>query len=123
MISRINPIEFIMTNANLAARFGSTRVTVSFVLLVALSSLGCTEKMPLPIKADMPLKSEPAMVPSTAVLGVEPAGPTREATATTSKAKTDMSKEQQSGAMPLPGQANDHSVLLPAASPQRSASR
>ncbi len=72
---------------------------------------------------NVPLTSAPAITPSTTVLGVEPAGATREPAATTSKAKTDVSKEQQSTAMPLPGQANDHSVLLPAGSPQRAASR
>ena len=97
-------------------------LTLTAVLL-AISGLGCTEKAPPPIKADIPLNSSPAALPSTNVLGVEPAGSTREAPATTSKAKTDVSKEQQSTAMPLPGQANDHSVLLPASSPQRPASR
>lgn len=92
-------------------------------VVVAVGSTGCSDKTPPPIKADIPLNSSPASAPSTTVLGVEPAGPTRETPATTSKAKTDVSKEQQSSAMPLPGQANDHSVLLPASSPQRPASR
>lgn len=120
-----------MTHENFAARLGCEKAAVSMIallaVLVSLASVGCTDKSPLPnpapIKADGAIHSEPAITPSTTVLGVEPAAPTREPAATTSKAKTDVSKEQQSSAMPLPGQANDHSVLLPAASPQRSASR
>lgn len=108
-------------------KFGSTSMSgLALTLttaLLAVSGLGCTEKKPPPIKADIPLSSSPAALPSTTVLGVEPAGSTREAPATTSKDKTDMSKEQQSTAMPLPGQANDHSVLSPASAPQRPASR
>jgi hypothetical protein len=113
---------FTMKNTYGPARlFPVTGVVLAVV--VAFGSLGCSDKTPPPIKADIPLNSSPAATPSTTVLGVEPAGPTREAAATTSKAKTDVSKEQQSTAMPLPGQANDHSVLLPASSPQRPASR
>ncbi len=115
----IKSLESIMTSLNFRFTSGAALVAVLF----AVSSFGCTEKTASPIKADVPLNSEPASTPSTTVLGVEPGAPTREAAATTSKAKTDVSKEQQSSAMPLPGQANDHSVLLPAASPQRSASR
>lgn len=112
-----------MTNATFPTAFGSLTLTA----FIALAVGGCTEKMTPPIKAtaptNVPLSSEPAITPSTSVLGVEPAGATREAATTTSKAKTDVSKEQQSTAMPLPGQANDHSVLLPPGSPQRAASR
>ena len=46
-------------------------------------------------------------------VGTEPAGPTREAAATTSKEKSDVSKTDQSASMPLPGQANDHSAIMP----------
>lgn len=115
--------QLIMTNATFPTAFGSLTLTA----FIALAVGGCTEKMIPPIKAtaptNVPLSSEPAITPSTSVLGVEPAGATREAATTTSKAKTDVSKEQQSTAMPLPGQANDHSVLLPPGSPQRAASR
>ncbi len=119
MIEYVKQLESAMTIAKLPPHFG-------FVLiagLVAFSGLACTEKRPLPIKADAPLNAAPANTPSTNVLGVEPAGPTREPAATTSKPATDLSKEQQSRAMPLPGQANDHSVLLPPSSPQPGASR
>lgn len=48
-------------------------------------------------------------------IGVEPAGQTKEAPATTSSSASAVSKADQSAAMPLPGQANDHSVLVPKA--------
>ena len=46
-------------------------------------------------------------------IGTEPAGQTKEAPATTSSAKSDVSKPDQSAAMPLTGQANDHSAAVP----------
>jgi hypothetical protein len=46
-------------------------------------------------------------------VGTAPAGPTKEAVATTSSEKSDVSKVDQSAAMPLPGQANDHSAIVP----------
>ena len=123
MMVGIKLLESIMKNVTYSANLPAAPHTLLLAVLVALSSIGCTEKQPAPIKADLPLSSAPVNAPSTTVLGVEPAGPTREPAATTSKDKTDMSKEQQSTSMPLPGQANDHSVLRPASSPQRSASR
>ena len=123
MINPIKHFNLIMPNANLPTQRNSFSVVILTAIVVSISALGCTEKRPVPIKADIPLSSTPAITPSTTVLGVEPAGATRDPAATTSKDKTDMSKEQQSAAMPLPGQANDHSVLLPASSPQRAASR
>lgn len=105
------------------ARFQIRTVPAVIGVCFAILAVGCKDKMPLPITADIPLTTTPASTPSTTVLGVEPAGATREPAATTSKDKSDVSKEQQSTAMPLPGQANDHSVLLPASSPQRAASR
>ena len=49
-------------------------------------------------------------------VGTDPAGPTKEAAATTSKEKSDVSKTDQSASMPLTGQANDHSAIMPKAS-------
>ena len=45
-----------------------------------------------------------------------PIGTAKKTPATTSTAKSAISKDQQSSAMPLPGQANDHSTLSPKAS-------
>ena len=86
------------------------------VLIGALLSTGCSESTN-PVKAKD--KAAPAtsadIDPRSKVVGVVPAGPTPEAPATTSTAKSDISKAQQSTAMPLPGQANDHSTLSPKA--------
>lgn len=46
-------------------------------------------------------------------IGTTPAGPTKEAAATTSSEKSDVSKTDQSASMPLTGQANDHSAIVP----------
>lgn len=45
--------------------------------------------------------------------GTTPAGPTAETAATTSKEKSDVTKADQSSSMPLTGQANDHSAIVP----------
>ena len=63
--------------------------------------------------------SDATLQPS--VVGTLPAGPTQEPAATTSPAKSDISKTQQSKDMPLPGQANDHSTLAPNATQKASA--
>lgn len=46
-------------------------------------------------------------------VGITPAGPTKEAAATTSSSKSDVSKADQSASMPLTGQAGDHSAIVP----------
>lgn len=84
-----------------------------FVIVLSLAMMACSDKVDPPPPTNVPLSSGPVLQPVTNVLGVEAAGPTKEAAATTSPAKSDMSKEQQSSAMPMPGQANDHSVLRP----------
>ncbi len=53
------------------------------------------------------------ITPLSSPIGTQPAGTTQEAPATTSNAKSDVSKADQSTAIPLPGQANDHSTLSP----------
>lgn len=80
------------------------------ILLVVLSVAGCKDNTVMPPKADASSSSAQAD-PRSKVLGVEPGGPTKETAATTSPAKSDISKTQEANAMPLPGQANDHSTL------------
>ena len=81
----------------------------------AVLATGCTDKnAPLP-KVKAPPATAADVDPRSKVIGVEPAGPTREAPATASPAKSDINKTQQSTAMPMPGQANDHSTLSPKA--------
>ncbi len=50
------------------------------------------------------------------LVGTVPAEPTKDTHSTTSAAKSDISKTQQSNSMPMPGQANDHSTPSPKAS-------
>lgn len=85
-------------------------------ILAALSTVGCTDKGTSMPEANVPPAAAAAIDPPTTVVGVEPRGPTREAPTTTSAAKSDISRAQQSSAMPMPGQANGHSTLSPPAS-------
>ena len=71
--------------------------------------------------APTPVPPQPAATASdtssqSSLVGTVPAGPTRDTSSTTSAAKSDISKTQQSNDMPLPGQANDHSTPAPNAS-------
>ena len=89
--------------------------TLAWTLLTA----GCKDNsyfVPAPIAAPVTIPvptSTATFTPLSSPIGMLPAGPTKEAPATTSPAKSEVSKTDQSAAMPLPGQANDHSVMLP----------
>jgi hypothetical protein len=50
------------------------------------------------------------------LVGPVPAAPASDAAAANAGANTDLTQAQQSSAMPLPGQANDHSTTSPKAS-------
>lgn len=91
------------------------------VLAMALLTTGCKDNaysasspvaVPSPIPNPLP-STTVTITPLSSPIGMVPAGPTKEAPATTSPAKSNVSKADQSTAMPMPGQANDHSVLLP----------
>ncbi len=86
------------------------------VVFAALSAVACTDKGTSPSKVQAPPATAAGMDQRSKAVGVEPAGPTKEAPATTSPVESSISKAQQSNAMPLPGQANDHSTLSPQAS-------
>lgn len=84
------------------------------VLFLALGlSVACTEQPAPQPKLNAQPASAASGVPAETQVGVVPAGPGKETPATTSAAKSDMSKTEQSSAMPMPGQANDHSTLAP----------
>ena len=89
-------------------------VAAAFTMLAAVSA-ACTDKS-APPKASAPIGSAAENDPRAKVLGVVgPGEPVKETAGTTSSAKSDVSKAQQANAMPLPGQANDHSTLSPKA--------
>ncbi len=89
---------------------------LAFVIAAAVILIGCSERTTaLPNAAAAP-GSAATTDPRAQVLGVTPGGPAQETPETTSTAKSDVSKSQQATAMPLPGQANDHSTLSPKAS-------
>jgi hypothetical protein len=88
----------------------------ALALLGALLLVGCKDADEQRAK-DLPAAPATAKLDARdSVVGTPAAVPTEEAPATTPPVKTDMSKTQQSEAMPLPGQANDHSTLSPQAS-------
>lgn len=87
------------------------RCAASVALFALAMAVGCSDqRMPAP-KLLAPPASAATSVQVDTQVGVEPAGPSQEAPATTSPAKSDLSKADQSSAMPMPGQANDHSTL------------
>ncbi len=88
-------------------------ISLALAVLPGVALTGCTEKVKPPTPTLAAPNSEPAAIPSTNVLGVAPADPTRDSAASRAPAKSDMSQAQQSNAMPMAGQANDHSVLGP----------
>ena len=84
-----------------------------FAVLVAA---GCSDKVGSAPNANAPVGSAGVSDPRAQVLDVPAGGPAKETPGTTSAAKSDVSKAEQSTAMPLPGQANDDSTLSPKAS-------
>ena len=92
------------------------RLCVGAIVTTAMFAvLGCTEKAAPPIKAKAPASSAD-IDPRSQVICVEASGPAQNTPQTTSAAKSDISKTQEANAMPLAGQANDHSTLSPKAS-------
>jgi hypothetical protein len=91
----------------------ASRCVVACAVFASLALTACTEKaVPEVATTALPTSQGPA-ASSTKVTGVEPAGPTADSASASSPAKSDVSKAQESSAMPMPGQANDHSVLGP----------
>ena len=84
---------------------------VIFLLATLLS--GCSDTVTPTPEVQRPAASASDTSAQTTMVGTVPAAPTREEPATTSATKTDLTKAQQSSAMPMPGQANDHSTPAP----------
>jgi hypothetical protein len=83
-----------------------------YVILLSTLLLGCkNEDLTMP-KSPTMSETANATTPVSPV-GTTPAAPTQEAPATTSSTKSDVSKTDQSASMPLTGQANDHSAIVP----------
>ena len=91
-------------------------VGLAFVIAAAVIITSCSEKnTTLPNAAAIPGSAATTDLRAE-VLGEAPGGPAKETPETTSTAKSDVSKFRQATAMPMPGQANDHSTLSPKAS-------
>lgn len=84
--------------------------SLAAIYLAATLLAGCSDTVaPAPV-VQLPAASASDTSAQTTLVGTVPAGPTREAPANASAAPTDLTKAQQSNAMPMPGQANDHST-------------
>ena len=90
------------------------RVYAPFALLIIVTLSGCTDKPASPAKPKTTTAAEDD--PRAKVIGVVGTEVAKETPGTTSTAKSDISNAQSANAMPLPGQANDHSTLSPKAS-------
>jgi hypothetical protein len=88
----------------------------SITLMIASLTLAGCDRSPAPttMTTPLPAQSSPGLKPDSTI-GVMPAPPSKEGPGTTSSEKSDMTKQQESTAMPMPGQANDHSTLDPKA--------
>ena len=105
-------------------RINTIRYAALCVALVAsVSMLGCKDKNPSAPKVTAAPTTAAEIDPRSKVIGVEPSGPTRETAATAPASKSEISKTQQSNAMPMPGQANDHSTLSPKATQKAKTSK
>lgn len=89
------------------------RGPVAVIILTVAFLVSCSDAVsPTPaVRAPAATASDTSS--QSTVVGTVPAGPTKEAPATTSAAKSDISKAQQSNSMPMPGQVNDDSTLAP----------
>ncbi|OGB68147.1 MAG: hypothetical protein A2496_00285 [Burkholderiales bacterium RIFOXYC12_FULL_60_6] len=85
------------------------------ILLAATLLAGCSDTVAPTPAVQLPAASASDTSAQTTLVGTVPAGPTSEVPATASAAKTDLTKAQESSAMPMPGQANDHSTTSPKA--------
>ena len=87
--------------------------TVAIIILAAALSTSCSDAVSPKPAVQAPAATASDTASQASVVGTVPAGPTKEAPATTSAAKSDMSKAQQSNSMPMPRQANDDSSPTP----------
>ena len=91
------------------------RLCAPFVLLFIVTLSGCTDKP----ASSTTLKATTSAEDDTRAKVIGVVGNTeaaKETPGTTSTAKSDISNAQSANAMPMPGQANDHSTLSPKAS-------
>lgn len=95
------------------SRLNIERCAGVVTVFAALSLVGCKDKPASPFKLNTPAATSADIDPRSKVIGIEAAGPAKETAATMSPAKSDVSKAEESNAMPLPGQVNDHSTLSP----------
>lgn len=85
------------------------RSNAAIFLAMALLA-GCSDTVAPTPAVQPPAASASDTSAQTTLVGTVPAGPSNEVPANPSATPTDLTKAQQSNAMPMPGQANDHST-------------
>lgn len=91
----------------------SQHVPTAAIVLAAALLVSCSDAVSPTPAAQAPAATASDTTSPSTMVGTVPAGPTKEAPATTSAVTSDISKTQQSNSMPMPGQANDHSTPAP----------
>ncbi len=77
---------------------------------------GCSDTVAPTPAVQLPAASASDTSAQTTLVGTVPAAPTSETPASASADESDLTKAQESSAMPMAGQANDHSTTAPNAS-------
>jgi hypothetical protein len=89
--------------------------SLAALFLAAALLPGCSDADAPTPAVQQPAASASDTSQQSSLVGTVPAGPASDAPADATAAKTDLTKAQQSSAMPMPGQANDHSTTAPKA--------
>jgi PBP1b-binding outer membrane lipoprotein LpoB len=95
--------------------------TVASTILMAMFISSCQDPAAPSSKVPTSPAATASQVAPPSFVGTPPEPATKGAQTSSTGAKSDVSKSQQSNDMPMPGQANDHSTLAPNASQKANA--
>lgn len=90
--------------------------SLAALFLAATLLAGCSDTVAPTPAVQPPAASASDTSAQTTLVGTVPARPTSETPASAAADESDLTKAQESSAMPMPGQANDHSTTSPKAS-------
>jgi len=87
--------------------------TLAALFLAATLLPGCSDTVAPTPAVQLPAASASDTSGQATLVGTVPAAPTSETPASASADESDLTKAQESNAMPMTGQANDHSTTSP----------
>lgn len=90
--------------------------SLAALFLAASLLAGCSDKVAPEPAVQLPAASASDTSGQTTLVGTVPAAATSEVPSGASASQSDLTNAQKSSAMPMPGQANDHSTTSPKAS-------